>query len=81
MKILAVLGKQFVFPKACFDQFTQLQFEDETFAVPVCYDKVLTKEFGDYMVIPPESKRKNHSILNVEIDEAVLQKIKKADEC
>ena len=80
MKIRAVLRRQFVFPKACFDQFTQLQFEDETFSAPVCYDKVLTEEFGDYMEIPEESKRKNHAAVSVEIDEAVLQKIKKADE-
>ena len=76
MKIRAVLGKQFVFRREYFDQFTQLQFEDETFSAPMCFDKVLTSEYGDYMVIPPESERKNHTMLNMEIDDAVMQKVK-----
>ena len=80
MKIRAVLGKQFVFPKECFHQFVQLQFEGETFSAPMCYDKVLTEEYGDYMVIPEESKRKNHMAVSIEIDDVVLQKVRMLSE-
>lgn len=38
-----------------------LPFEDTVIAVPSGYDEYLRMEFGNYMQLPPEEKRKNHS--------------------
>jgi len=35
-------------------------FENIKINIPVDYDKVLTEQFGDYMVLPPIEKRHNH---------------------
>ena len=40
----------------------------------------MTEEYGDYMVIPEESKRKNHMAVSIEIDDAVLQKVRMLSE-
>jgi lipopolysaccharide cholinephosphotransferase len=37
-----------------------LEFVDAQFHCPSCYDRHLTKKFGDYMTLPPEDKRKSH---------------------
>jgi lipopolysaccharide cholinephosphotransferase len=39
-----------------------LDFEGYKFWAPKEYDKVLTQYFGDYMKLPPEKERVNHSI-------------------
>ncbi len=49
------------FPYEYFSSTTELPFEDTTIAVPAKYDKYLTMEFGDYMKLPPEEQRINHS--------------------
>lgn len=36
------------------------RFEDEDFAIPVGYDAILRKEYGDYMQLPPEEDRVGH---------------------
>ena len=37
-----------------------MPFEDTQVKLPACYDSLLTREYGDYMQLPPEDKRKNH---------------------
>lgn len=39
-----------------------IKFEGHTFACPHEVDKLLTKRYGDYMTLPPESERKSHAI-------------------
>ena len=57
-----------VVPKSCFDNLTELEFEDEKFKCPGNYDEYLTKVYGDYMVLPPEEKRaKGHNIIEVDL--------------
>lgn len=41
------------------------KFEDDMFKVPVNYDRILTKNYGDYMTLPPEEDRKIHKIEEV----------------
>lgn len=46
--------------KSIFDDIIYIDFEDKQFAVPREYDAVLTKWYGDYMKLPPESERVGH---------------------
>lgn len=48
------------------EEFIQLPFEDTTFSVMKDYDIYLRMVFGDYMQLPPENKRMNHSFLKVD---------------
>ncbi len=48
------IEKDKLFPPAVF------QFEGVDVKLPACYDELLTREYGDYMKLPPEDKRKNH---------------------
>ncbi|MCF2705934.1 LicD family protein [Arcanobacterium haemolyticum] len=43
----------------------RVQFDDITLMVPRDYDAVLTRGYGDYMAIPPESERVNHEAASV----------------
>lgn len=42
-----------VYPAEIFEKGTELEFESEMFSVPVGYREFLTKEYGDYMKLPP----------------------------
>lgn len=44
------------------------RFENAEFNIPVNYDSYLTKFYGDYMRIPPESEREDHHIRVYEVD-------------
>lgn len=41
---------------------TKYDFEDKKFYGPEMYDEYLTHMYGDYMVLPPEHKRKSHFV-------------------
>lgn len=43
-----------VWPKEWFDDAVEHPFEDIYIAIPVQYDEVLRKEYGDYMAIPED---------------------------
>ena len=45
-----------------FKERVLLDFEGYKFYAPKEYDKILKNNYGDYMKIPPENKRINHSI-------------------
>ena len=49
-----------IFPKEWFDGYVEMPFEDTIIRMPVGYDEYLTKQFGDYMTVPPESERVTH---------------------
>ena len=44
-------------PKECFASAILRPFEGKMFRVPVGYDEYLKRMYGDYMKLPPESKR------------------------
>lgn len=46
------------YPKAYFEEFSYLKFEDREFLVPTHYDEILRTMYGDYLKLPPEDQRK-----------------------
>lgn len=50
-----------VFPYEWFETSVSMPFEDTTICMPCGYDEYLTKQFGDYMQLPPESQRITHN--------------------
>ncbi len=54
------------YEKKWFDTLIEMQFEDAKLLVPEFYDKILTVEYGDYMIPPPISERENrHQIYEI----------------
>ncbi len=49
--------KRIIFPYKWFEDFTELPFENTKVRVPVNYDAYLTKDYGDYMKLPPVEER------------------------
>jgi lipopolysaccharide cholinephosphotransferase len=50
-----------IFSKKCFGKNTKYQFEDMMLVGPKEYDEYLSKLYGDYMKLPPESERNVHA--------------------
>lgn len=42
--------------------FQKLEFEGRSLCVPGCWDRYLRQIYGDYMILPPEEKRKDHRL-------------------
>lgn len=55
------LNRRDVYPTKMFEGYTELQFEDQKFMVFEKYHEILIHRFGNYMEIPSEDKRMNHS--------------------
>lgn len=53
-------GQRAVFTKSSFGAGKQVPFESTTITIASNYDEQLTKHFGDYMTLPPESERRTH---------------------
>ena len=47
-------------PKKCFEDYVRVSFEHLSLRVPIGYDEILTRIYGDYMEVPPEGKRVTH---------------------
>lgn len=54
---------QFQMPLNVFDHRKLMKFEDTELYMPVDYDAILTKMYGNYMQLPPEEKRKVHGFI------------------
>jgi lipopolysaccharide cholinephosphotransferase len=50
------------FPRILFDKVTEVEFEGRRFPAPMDYHQYLTIHYGDYMKLPPENERVNHSV-------------------
>ena len=60
------LRKLECYPAEWFQNLGTLAFEGKDYPAPKDYDAVLTAQFGDYMVLPPEDKREDrHQIVRV----------------
>lgn len=46
--------------KKCFEDFKIVKFENLDVKVPIGYDEMLKKTYGDYMQLPPKEKRVSH---------------------
>lgn len=51
-----------VYPKDVFSRYVELDFEDSRFFAIAAWDAFLKQQFGDYMQLPPESKRIDHGL-------------------
>ena len=49
-----------------FEDYTEVQFEDDTFMTLKHYEAFLTELFGDYMQLPPEHERHTHQIAEID---------------
>lgn len=59
-----------VLPASIFDNYIEMQFEDDVFHCPAEYDKYLTTVYHDYMQLPPEEKRwVGHDIIKLDLGE------------
>ena len=52
-----------------FSDIAILKFEDKEFLCPKNYDEYLKYLYNDYMKLPPENKRINHSIVNIKYED------------
>ncbi len=50
-------------PREAFLQGVPVTFEGRTLNAMSCWDDMLTKEYGDYMQMPPEDQRATHSLM------------------
>lgn len=66
------INERLCFPIEYFKGTTNLVFEDSTIPCPINYDAYLTKQFGDYMSLPPENERIDHHQVYVSVDESYL---------
>lgn len=51
-----------VFPRKMFEEYAELEFEGRQFKAFSGWDEFLRQQFGDYMQLPPEDKRKTHNL-------------------
>lgn len=58
-----------IVPTRYWGEPTKYKFEDKEFYGPKMYDEYLTHMYGDYMVLPPEDKRKSHFVGNFKEEE------------
>lgn len=60
----AVKGKnlQDVYPKECFESYSEADFENRKFMIFSKYDEILKHRYGDYMKLPSEKYRYCHEI-------------------
>lgn len=59
------IGARCVYPKEWFGTGILLPFEDESFKIPDKYDDVLTKIYGEYMILPSEKERIAHHFYKI----------------
>ena len=51
-----------VYPRAMFEEYTELTFEGFPFKAFTRWDEFLRQQFGDYMQLPPEDQRRTHNL-------------------
>lgn len=56
-------GPQEAMLKKDYLPYVEVEFEGKFFHAPKCYDTYLKNLYGDYMELPPEEKRLNHSMV------------------
>jgi len=55
-------GVKEAIPKKAYEKSIDVEFEGHTFKATSYWNEYLTNLFGDYMTLPPEDKRKTHSM-------------------
>lgn len=58
-----------VIPHYILEYFQEITFENDSFTIPIEYDKFLRLSYGDYMKLPSKEKRENrHEIVEVKFN-------------
>lgn len=70
-------GKQLIFFRDCFSEVIDMPFEYTTIPVPVGYDKMLSGQYGDYMI--PKHVSAAHSLLVLDPDRPYTDYLKKSE--
>lgn len=60
VSIAASIDQRLIFEKKIFSNGIKLKFEDIEASVPLNYHEILKRNYGNYMVLPPEEKRLSH---------------------
>ena len=60
-------GTKECFEKNIFSNYKMMEFDGYAVRVPVGFEKILMKIYGDYMELPPEDKRVSHHFYNVKL--------------
>jgi len=58
---------QYGLPRECFEEYIEKDFEEYSFKIFKKYDLYLSRLYGDYMVLPPEDKRKTHPVSELKL--------------
>ncbi len=61
-------GAKDIFQRSWFNDFKYHKFEQYKFRIPINYDAVLRHAYGDYMKLPPKSKRIGHHFYEVVVN-------------
>lgn len=60
------LGEKTRFPRAYFQEICPGDFEGKPLPIPVHFDEILAKAYGDYMELPPEDERQTvHELVEI----------------
>lgn len=62
------LSNRLLFPTLWFEDYVEMPFEDTIMRLPIGYNEMLTKQFGNYMMPPSDEDRKTHSGGIVDVD-------------
>lgn len=57
------MGTIEIYRNEVFKKYTEVEFEGHSFRAIADWDTFLRQQFGDYMQLPPEDKRKSHAIV------------------
>ena len=72
LRVYASNSGKMAFSKELFDSTLSVPFEDTQIMIPIGYDKVLTRWFGNYMQLPPIERRvSNHNCFYINLNENV----------
>lgn len=56
-------GLREIFDRSMFENYTELEFEGLRFPAFTGWEEFLSQQYGDYMQLPPENKRRTHNII------------------
>ena len=62
MQIMLVKLYVEIFKKEIFDEYVEVTFEGHNFKAVSCWDEVLRATYGNYMELPSEDNRIQHSV-------------------
>ncbi len=59
--VIRTIHRPWAMPAKVYSQTKLVKFEDDSFIAPLDYETYLRYRYGDYMVLPPENRREQHT--------------------